>query len=212
MRENLNKFEKCREDFETQSANLHRELTEITAKALLNLESLREMMSGEIEFAVRETSENACRSDYQPQTYLAGLIWSDCCYQNPDPLPVFDYTVRTGIPVEDCLGVSFQTIPHLAGLNFLCNGGNEELQTRLRQAEKLLDESRERNCRVAGKWKNCWPKVVFRRSEYHLWNSVQLDLPCSQTTLSVSLTSRLAPGDEKLTWLREYRWVRMAHG
>ena len=44
-----------------------------------------------VEDAIRETSNNAYRGDYQPRTYLSDVIYQ----QNSDPIPVCQYEVMT---------------------------------------------------------------------------------------------------------------------
>ena len=145
LRQNMQSFDQCRADIQSTSLNMQRELVAMTELTMQTLEGLRAMLGAEIEQAVQETSENAYRSDYQPQTYLAGLIWQDCHYPSAEPLPVFTYAVQTETSVKDCLGVSFHTsVPHLSGFNCLSNPGNEELQTKLREAELLLQDAKSR--------------------------------------------------------------------
>ena len=134
LRENLKALDQCRADIEAQALNIQRELVEMTTQALQTLELLKQVLGSEIEQAVLETTANACRRDYQPQTYLAGLIWTDSNFPRPDPLQVFGYTLQTGVTVKDCLGVSFRTsVPHLERLNWLTDA---EIKAKLAEQTK----------------------------------------------------------------------------
>lgn len=148
LRDNMKAMDQCRADLEACFLKMRRELNELRTQVLQKLEEMKEALGIMIEQAVEETSTHAYLSDYEPTTYLANLVWTQCCEQRPDPIPVFTYQIHPDMRVEECLEIAFRTsVPDLEGFNYTSQSyftrrENEELKFKLQELPKILEETK----------------------------------------------------------------------
>ena len=57
LRKNMKGFDQCRADILTTSLNMQRDMAAVTDQTVQTLEGLREVLDGEIEQAIQETSK-----------------------------------------------------------------------------------------------------------------------------------------------------------
>ena len=141
LKPNLREFEKCRADLEAVFRNVHLEVDSVKDKMLRTLETLETAVKHQVEAALRETSANAYRADYQPSSYLPCQVWAHGSQQSSLPIKVFEYQVQPDWQaLEHSLGVAFQSpIPELADLNYDPSGGKEDLKVQLDEMKKALE-------------------------------------------------------------------------
>jgi len=108
LRENLQVLEQFRGAIEATYENFHRDLDKAKANLLYRLEGWKTALSQNIEAAIQENDANAYRHDYQPSSYLAGLVWTHACQFSSDPIPVLAYEVRIAEErLKDPVDISF---------------------------------------------------------------------------------------------------------
>ena len=145
LRANLHSINQCKSDIQTHSENLQREIAKVTNAALDSLEALKEVINFEIEQAIRETTVNAYRPEYRPETYLTRVIWSHCYCQRSNSVPVFAYKIHMNENFEEFFGVKFQTaIPELDKFNYRSQIGNSEFRNEFQKIERLFIEENHR--------------------------------------------------------------------
>ena len=85
LRDNLKWFDQCRADIQAWCQTVKQQLNDLETTLLQTLEGMKQALTTLIEDAIRETSNNAYRGDYQPRTYLSDVIYQ----QSSDLIPVF---------------------------------------------------------------------------------------------------------------------------
>ena len=95
LRENLQVLEEFRGAIEATYEDFHRELDQAKVNLLYRLEEWKTALSQNIEAAIQESNENACRDDYRPGSDLANLAWTHSKQNSSNSIDVFKYDIRS---------------------------------------------------------------------------------------------------------------------
>ena len=122
LRENVQALDRFRRDIEEAYKEIYREITQNRDNLLRKVDELKAILYENIESAVQETYENAYRAEYQPSSYLAGLVWTHACQCRSDPIPVLVYEVRVAEErLNDPVDISFYSA--IEGFGLYESGG-----------------------------------------------------------------------------------------
>ena len=83
---------------------------DVKNRLLTTLDEIKLELMLKIEEAIKETTENGYKSEYEPSDFLTKMIWNDCKNQEYAPLPLFTYTIKSDVTATDYLGITFQTM------------------------------------------------------------------------------------------------------